>query len=172
VAFGGLALLGFARGFEHPLAGLQLFRRQFRLDDDEDEGAGAGAGRGGASATGRGFISNPVGAATGGAGDRRAIHAPTLGLTTTVLDRPWLKLCFTVPALTAPLRGFKVSGVRPPAGSHCRSRRSFARFNSLSAQKRRGSHGSICQSERNVTVPPAAEPDRLEPERFGVNQAP
>jgi len=30
------------------------------------------------------------------------------------LERPWLKLCFTVPALTAPARGFRVNGVRPP----------------------------------------------------------
>src|SRR5205085_716528 len=36
--------------------------------------------------------------------------------TTTVLDRPWLKLCFTVPALTEPppMRGFRVRGARPP----------------------------------------------------------
>jgi hypothetical protein len=31
------------------------------------------------------------------------------------LERPWLKLCFTVPALTEPApRGFKVRGGRPP----------------------------------------------------------
>ena len=35
--------------------------------------------------------------------------------TTTVLERPWLKLCFTVPALTdAAPRGFRVRGARPP----------------------------------------------------------
>src|SRR5207253_11341281 len=35
--------------------------------------------------------------------------------TTTVLERPWLKLCFTVPALTEPApRGFRVRGWRPP----------------------------------------------------------
>jgi hypothetical protein len=31
--------------------------------------------------------------------------------TTTVLERPWLKLCFTVPVLTEePVRGFSVRG--------------------------------------------------------------
>jgi hypothetical protein len=31
------------------------------------------------------------------------------------LERPWLKLCFTVPALTDPApRGFRVRGWRPP----------------------------------------------------------
>ena len=35
--------------------------------------------------------------------------------TTTVLERPWLKLCFTVPALTDPApRGLRVRGWRPP----------------------------------------------------------
>jgi hypothetical protein len=35
--------------------------------------------------------------------------------TTTVVERPWLKLCFTVPALTDPApRGFRVRGWRPP----------------------------------------------------------
>ena len=43
------------------------------------------------------------------------IHPPPLGLDHhTVLDRPWLKLCFTVPALTAPARGFQRQG-RPAA---------------------------------------------------------
>ena len=35
--------------------------------------------------------------------------------TTTDFERPWLKLCFTTPALTAPpVRGFRVRGARPP----------------------------------------------------------
>ena len=47
--------------------------------------------------------------------------------TTTVLERPWLKLCFTVPVLTEPpVRGFSVRGARAPAGS--RSRPSCARL--------------------------------------------
>ena len=38
--------------------------------------------------------------------------------TTTVLVRPWLKLCFTVPELTdPPARGFRVRGWRPPGGA-------------------------------------------------------
>ena len=33
--------------------------------------------------------------------------------TTTVLERPWLKLCFTTPALTDPVRGFRLRGGMP-----------------------------------------------------------
>jgi len=78
----------------------------------EDAGA---VGRGVAAASvGRGFISKVAGrgaadGATGAPSTRRRLVS-----TTTVLDRPWLKLCFTVPELTAPVRGFRVSGARPP----------------------------------------------------------
>jgi hypothetical protein len=38
--------------------------------------------------------------------------------TTTVLERPWLKLCLTMPELTAPgERGFRVRGARVPEGA-------------------------------------------------------
>lgn len=50
----------------------------------------------------------PPGAPAGGVPIRRLVS------TTTVFDRPWLKLCFTVPVETLPpTRGFSVRGVRP-----------------------------------------------------------
>src|SRR6185437_10272075 len=79
---------------------------------------GAPAGRGAAGGAGRG--SNRRFSA-----DEGAARLPPPGMwvrarlvsTTTVLERPWLKLCFTVPALTDPApRGFRVRGGRPPGG--------------------------------------------------------
>src|SRR6476619_8428816 len=69
-------------------------------------GLGAGAGVGaGASATG-------AGASGGGASPGRPRMRRFLTSTTTVLERPWLKLCFTLPVATVRLRP---SGGRVPS---------------------------------------------------------
>ena len=103
----------------------------------------AGSSRTGAAAAGRRRRRRPGrGSRTGGAcgGTRRcgsgagAAHTRLVS-TTTVLVRPWLKLCFTVPALTGG-RGRSVSdgrgapGAVRPVPDRCsrRPRRSFARF--------------------------------------------
>src|SRR3954452_20972436 len=68
--------------------------------------AGFGAGLG-VSATGSGF-----GASTGGASPGRPRMRRFLTSTTTVLERPWLKLCLTLPVSTVRLRP---SGGRVPS---------------------------------------------------------
>src|SRR5438105_1905632 len=82
----------------------------------EESCAGAPAGRAGGGAAGRGSKIRF-------SADDGAARLPPAGMwvrdrlvsTTTILERPWLKLCFTVPALTEPApRGFRVSGARPP----------------------------------------------------------
>ena len=56
----------------------------------------------------------PPGAPGGGVPIRRLVS------TTTVLDRPWLKLCFTVPEATLPpMRGFSVNGARESLAPRC-----------------------------------------------------
>src|SRR5258708_38902035 len=78
------------------------------LEPEAGRGAAGGAGRG----SNRRFSA-----------DEGAARLPPPGTwvrarlvsTTTVLERPWLKLCFTVPALTDPApRGLRVRGWRPP----------------------------------------------------------
>jgi len=75
-----------------------------------DDGGAAGRSAAGGATTGR-F------SAAEGAARFCAPGPPTRDLlvsTTTVLERPWLKLCFTTPALTEPGRGFSVRGGLPP----------------------------------------------------------
>src|SRR3569832_1036739 len=77
---------------------------------------GADACGAGASGRGRGFRSKAgcFSAGAPGVSVRRRLVS-----TTTVLDRPWLKLCRTVPVFTDPAtRGFRVRGARPaPEGA-------------------------------------------------------
>ncbi len=105
----GLRLLG-AGGLDHPLAGGAFLGRQavVRLGGGTLALLRRGAG---AAARTRGVRRRTA---------RQDCRSASRGCrarlvsTTTVFVRPWLKLCFTVPALTdPPVRGFRVRGLRP-----------------------------------------------------------
>src|SRR5918994_2812510 len=75
-------------------------------------GAGAGAGRAGAAGFGASAAGAGFGASAGGASPGLPRIRRFLTSTTTVFERPWLKLCLTLPVSTVRLRP---SGGRVPS---------------------------------------------------------
>src|SRR6476469_7110247 len=111
--------------------------------------AGFGAGAG-ASATGSGF-----GASTGGASPGRPRMRRFLTSTTTVFERPWLKLCFTFPVSTVRLRP---SGGRVPSfGFSVWSVILFLRQKSVSRAGLAGGGTASRTAIGIIKIPPPAE---------------